>query len=36
MPGDRPNVLLINTDQQRFDTIAALDSRTWTPPISIA
>ena len=24
MPGDRPNILLITTDQQRFDTIAAL------------
>lgn len=29
---DRPNILLITTDQQRFDTIAALGNRhIWTP-----
>ncbi|MGF1453647.1 MAG: sulfatase-like hydrolase/transferase [Opitutales bacterium] len=29
---DRPNILLITTDQQRFDTIAALGNREiWTP-----
>src|SRR5437867_13288865 len=32
MPSTRPDILLIMTDQQRFDTIAALgNSRIYTP-----